>query len=426
MWRRLLSDNAALALQYAASALMPLLLIPHFVRVLGLQAYGTLAILLAVMSFATVVVQYAFHLTGPAEHAGLRGRVGARQLFMDILVARGLLLMAVLAVAAVALATIDRLIPEQPAVLRDGVLLLLLPLAATLNAGWYLQARGEFGVLAGLSVVSVMVALGFGFFAVTPEQASSGRAAFALGIGPLLLGIGSLIWALARLPRESGRPALAGALQALARGRAAFLSQFVAALYSLAGPLVIGALSGVRAAGLYSAVERPAAALQAALVLTHTAAYPRASALYASGERARYLQLLRQVLLLNAVAVLCLGLLLASQIDAVARFVFGSTQAEGRTLLWLAYAWIALGVFGPMVTGYFTVRGTPREILRLTLMVLLVSLPAGAVGAALFGGAGWLSAAVAGQLVVVARAWRAWREESAGTPASPPTASNRG
>jgi polysaccharide transporter, PST family len=161
------------------------------------------------------------------------------------------------------------------------------------------------------------------------------------------------------------------------------------------------------------------------LVLTHTAAYPRASALFAGGDRARYLQLLRQVLLVNAVAVVCLGLLLAAQIDLVARFVFGSAQAEGRTLLWLAYAWIALGVFGPMVTGYFTVRGTPGEILRLTLTVLLVSLPAGAVGAAFMGGAGWLAAAIVGQLIVVARAWQAWREAS-GRDGAAPTASDRG
>ncbi len=425
MWRRLLSDNAALALQYAASALVPLLLIPHFVRVLGLHTYGTLAILLAVMSFATVVVQYAFHLTGPAEHGGLQGRPGARQLFLDILVARGLLLVAVMAAAAVALSMVAWLLPAQPAVLRDGALLLLLPLAAALNAGWYLQARGEFAVLAGLSVISVVVALAVGFLAVSPEQASSSRAALALGIGPLLLAIGSLVWALSRLPQEPGRLGLDGALRALARGRAAFLSQFVAALYSLAGPLVIGALSGVRAAGLYSAVERPAAALQAALVLTHTAAYPRASALFAAGDRARYLQLLRQVLLVNAVAVVGLGLLLAVQIDFFARFVLGSAQAEGRTLLWLAYAWIALGVFGPMVTGYFTVRGTPGEILRLTLIVLLVSLPAGAIGAALIGGAGWLAAAIVGQLIVVARAWQAWREAS-GRDGAAPTASDRG
>jgi hypothetical protein len=203
MWRRLLSDNAALALQYAASALVPLLLIPHFVRVLGLQTYGTLAILLAVMSFATVVVQYAFHLTGPAEHGGLQGRPGARQLFLDILVARGLLLVAVMAAAAVALSMIVWLLPAQPAVLRDGALLLLLPLAAALNAGWYLQARGEFAVLAGLSVISVVVALAVGFLAVSPEQASSSRAALALGIGPLLLGD--------RQPRLGAVPAAAGA-----------------------------------------------------------------------------------------------------------------------------------------------------------------------------------------------------------------------
>jgi hypothetical protein len=59
------------------------------------------------------------------------------------------------------------------------------------------------------------------------------------------------------------------------------------------------------------------------------------------------------------------------------------------------------------------VRGTPREILRLTLVVLLVSLPAGAIGAALLGAAGWLLASIAGQSIVVARAVQAWRQEAA-------------
>ncbi|MCU0952950.1 MAG: hypothetical protein MUC68_18485, partial [Burkholderiaceae bacterium] len=74
-----------MAMQFAANALVPLLLIPHFVRVLGIDSYGALAMLVAAAGFATVIVQYAFHLTGPADYAALRGARGARQLFVDVL-----------------------------------------------------------------------------------------------------------------------------------------------------------------------------------------------------------------------------------------------------------------------------------------------------------------------------------------------------
>ena len=414
MWRRLLSDNASLGLQYAANALVPLLLIPHFVRTLGVEQYGGLAMLAAAMGFATVIVQYAFHLTGPAEHAALQGRRGARQLFLDVLAARGMLFGVVLALFLVALTVRYALDQQNLGLWIEASALLAIPAGAAMNAAWYLQARGQFAALAGLSVVAVAVALAVGLAGVTPVDPHARLwAAIALGTGPLLLGVGSLAWAFAQLPREPGRARFAGGLEALRRGQAVFLSQFVAALYSLAGPLVVGALSGVRAAGLFSAIERPAAAVQAALALTHTAAYPRASALFAAGERLRYQQLLRQVLLVYTLAVAGLGIGLLLFSERAVWFLFGAASAEGTTLLWLAYAWLALGIFGPMVTGYFTVRGTPQEILRLTLWVLLVSLPAGAIGAAMLGGTGWLLAMIAGQCVVLARAVRAWRQEAA-------------
>lgn len=410
MWRRLLSDNAALGLQYAANALVPLLLIPHLVRSLGVEQYGGLALLMAAMGFATIVVQYAFQLTGPADHAALRGRVGARQLFVDILIARLLLLGGVLAVGLAAAAGTRAWLGAQASVWIEALLLLGIPVGAALNAGWYLQAVGQFGALAAISIVSVALALAVGFYGVSAaDPSASAWAAAALALGPLLLGAGSLAWAFGRLPAEPARVALSGALRLLAQGRAIFLSQFVAALYSLAGPLVVGALAGVRAAGLYSAVERPAAALQSALTLTHVAAYPRASALYAADDLAGYRRLLLQVLAVYGVMVAGLGVALLLLGEHAVRFLFGAASQEGTTLLWLAYAWIALGIFGPMVTGYFTVRGTPGEILRLTLAVLLVSLPAGAVGAHFLGGSGWLLAAIAGQCVVVARAIHAWR-----------------
>ena len=413
MWRRLLIDNAALLVQFAANALVPLLLVPHFVRTLGVEHYGVLAMLVAAMGFAAVVVQYAFHLTGPAELAALASGRGERRLFLDIVAARLVLLAAVLVVFVPAGFAADALLaPAQPA-WREAAALLAIPVGAALNAGWYLQARGRFAALALLSVGAVAVALAIGLTAVVSGSAQARfAAALALGAAPLLLGLGSLVCAALLLPSEPGRPTPASVLGALQRGRAAFLSQFVAALYSLAGPLVVGAVSGIRAAGLFSAIERPAAAVQAALTLTHTAAYPRASAFFAAGAREDYLRLLRQILVVYAVAVATLGLALLLLGDRVAQFLFGAAAADSGALLWLAYAWVALGIFGPMVTGYLTVRGTPNDILRLTAVVLLVSLPAGAAGAAMLGAAGWLMASIAGQLIVAAYAIRAWRHAS--------------
>src|SRR5262249_41971530 len=95
MLRRVLAHNAPLGLQCAASALVPLVLIPHFVRTLGAAQYGAIAIALAVLSYAAVIVQYAFHLTGPAELVALEQARERKEFFLDIALARVLLLLGV-------------------------------------------------------------------------------------------------------------------------------------------------------------------------------------------------------------------------------------------------------------------------------------------------------------------------------------------
>jgi O-antigen/teichoic acid export membrane protein len=412
MLRRLLADNVLLALQYAASVLVPLALIPHFVKTLGAAEYGRIAIAVAALSYASIVVQYAFHLTGPADLAARSTAVGRKALFLDIALARIVLLAGILAVAASGL-----LIAPLAAPTSEGTrsahwwLLLALPVGAAFNAGWYLQCTGRLAALSAISIAAATLTLIVGFTCVDGGDPDATMwAAGALGLGPLLTGVGTFVWAAATLPRERATASWQGAIRTLSSGSEIFLSQFVAAGYTLAGPIVVGVVVGERSAGLYSAVERIANALQTALGLTHVAAYPRLAALYRKA-RTDYLRLVQMVLGVNTLAVGALGVLLWLMVDAVSAFVFGEVSTESRWLLALAWLWLAVSVVGPPITGYLTISGSRSEILSLTWRVLLVSLPAGTVGAVVLAGPGWLAGLIAGQCLVLGRAIDAYARE---------------
>ena len=412
MLKRLLVDNALLGLQYAASALVPLFLIPHFVRTLGAAQYGSIAIAVAALSYAAIVVQYAFHLTGPAELARRATPLARKELFFDIACARLLLLVALLGLVFGASAVEHVLDKELPGETRVWFVLLGLPIGAALHGGWYLQATGRFGALSVSSIFATGVALIIGFAMVKDETSvSRAWAAAALAAGPLLVGAFTGLWSLLVLAGQPGRPNLGRARALLAHGREIFLSQLVAALYAVAGPIVVGIAAGPRGAGLYSAVERIAVALQSALVLTHTAAYPRLAALY-PGARSDYLRLVRSVLGIYLFAALVLGVILAIWFDAISLVLLAEVNAGTAALLGWAWLWLALGIFGPLVTGYFAVCAQRTEILVLTKRVLLVSLPAGVLGVWAFGGAGWLAALCLGQVLVLLRALVVYRAEA--------------
>lgn len=417
MLRRLVADNSALAIQYAVNALSPLILVPHFVRTLGLESFGGLAIIVSVMSIAGVLVQYSFNLTGPAELSAARDSNEIRAVFLHTTLAKGLIAVLVAGVlAAAALSTeLDRLLGRT-----EWFILLGLPIGVAMNSNWYLQWRGSVWVLVWISSASAAAAFWIGLAQVeSATPTSSCWAAAAIAISPLVQGIGSLTMGLARLPAGATQRNVRGAFDALRRGRTIFVSQFMASLYSLAGPLVLGSLWGPRAAGTYSAVERPAAAVIAALTLTHSAAYPRLTFFAVNSRLVEYRSLLGMVIVLSAAAVVGLGVLLFSFSDIVIQFVLGDENAGSAILVGLAFCWIAASIWGPILTGYLVACGRHAAVAKLTRDALLVSAAVGIVLAARYGAVGWLIGLIAGQLLVTWRALRTWPEIGRGQHTDP-------
>ncbi|MCS6997628.1 MAG: oligosaccharide flippase family protein [Casimicrobiaceae bacterium] len=412
MLKRLLVDNALLALQYAASALVPLALIPHFVRTLGAEEYGKVAVAIAAVSYASLIVQYAFHLTAPAEFVSRGNAIARKVFFWEITVARVLLLVAVLAIIACGLLMVWLLGPAGAiASVGQWWMLLAFPVGAALHSGWHLQCTGRYAALAAISVAGAAVTLATGFTVVAAgEDQPTQWAAASLAVGPLVVGVGTFLWSAASLGYGPARVSWKSALDLLGRGRPVFLSQLLASGYGFAGPLVVAIAAGGRSAGLYSAIERIANAIQAVLGLTHAAAYPRLATLYKSA-RAEYLRLLGTVIGIKGAATVMLGVLLFFSSDAVSTFIFGEISSESLWLMYLAWIWLTVSLLGLPLTGYLTVSGSHAAVLPLTFQVLLVTLPTGAVGAMLLGGAGWLIGLIAGQCLVLARAIRAYRHE---------------
>src|SRR5262249_6480563 len=155
---------------------------------------GAIAIALAVLSYAAVIVQYAFHLTGPAELVALEQARERKEFFLDIALARVLLLLGVFGVGAIALAVLfaaDRAAASQA---TRWWVLLGLPIGAALHSGWYLQATGRLVVLSGLSIVATIGSVIVGLSLVDASSPTSAIwAAAALAIGPLFVGAGTFL-----------------------------------------------------------------------------------------------------------------------------------------------------------------------------------------------------------------------------------------
>lgn len=403
--RALLKNNVALLVQYGAGAAVPLLLVPHLARSLGLEAFGTLSVMLAWAAYGTSFVHYAFHLTGPARAAHQPAQLP--RLLATVLQARFLLLAATLTGLGLAYALGG--IPPSTLV-ATLLVLVLLPIAAAVETSWLLQVRDRFTHTAALSVAGTALAVWCGFrFVRGPDAASIGWAAAALVAGTVTVGAGSLLLSL----RAVGKLPLAPwpeVRAVLREGKPLFASQLVALAYGGSGPIIIGWLAGMEQAGTYAVLARLVMALCGASELVHTAAYPTLARLYPT-DRAGYLRLVRLVVLGYVAIAASVGVVGWAFREPVLAHLFGTRGPELLGLYCLGLLWLALGSSGGVVTGYFTVSGQPEKAYRMNLLVMVLSLAVGIPGAFLGGAAGWLLGLLAGQVLVGFVALHYWNKE---------------
>jgi len=405
MLKPVLKNSTALLVQYGAQALVPLLLVPHVARTIGLEAFGVLSVMLAWATYGTTVVAYSFHMTGPARVAAEPSCVP--KLVATVLAARGALALAAIPVLLAAYAA--GLMP--PATLPAALLILItLPIASALNTSWHLQAVDRFMAVSVTAVAGTLLTLWLGLTLVGSADATSVTwAAAALVAGTLVVGIGSFalsLHAMGRLPRVRWSEVRL----ALGEGRALFASQIVALAYAGSGPILIGWLSDLQQAGTYGVLDRLVTSIYGAALLVHTAAYPILARLFHSDRRA-YLKLAGLVTAAYVLAGTCIAAIAWNFRDPVLAYLYGTAGPRPYALYLLGLAWITCGIFGSVVTGYFVVSGQHRQVYRLTWAVLVTSLLLGVPGVLLYGAAGWMAGLLGGQTLVVVSAFQQWRKE---------------
>jgi PST family polysaccharide transporter len=408
--RQVAKANTILLVQYGVGSLVPLLLIPHIVHVIGLEEYGRIAVLMVWGGYGAAVVQYAFQLTGPKRVMQLAAGESIESVFIDIAVAKLLLLLLVIT-ALVIVALLSTPFESKSSI--AWALLLAGPIAAGLNSTWFLQSQGNFSWVAFLAIIGSLFTLYLGFNYVTDDNRLAIDFAVIVSIfGALFLGLGTLVLSIFSMGKTSYKWSILRAIEAVKEGWHLFISQFISILYSGAGTIVINFFLDSKAAGSYSVMERIIGALMSAALLTHTAAYPRLASAYIS-NRFEYFRMVKLIIFVYVGVTSVIAFLLWLFREAIVNYLYNEINSDYYLLLYFGLAWLVLGIFGTTLTGYLTVSGKSREVWPLTLKILISSILLGIIGIFTIGNAGWLAGLVISQLIVLHAGYIYWRKDFA-------------
>lgn len=295
--------------------LVPLLLLPYLLRVLGPIAYGAIAFAQSFIGYMRIWTDFGFNLSATREISRCRDQPQElARIFWSTFFAQ-LLLLAVGAIVLLPMAWLIPAIGKHAAVIALSGLAVI---GSVLLPQWYLQGLERMRAMAIIQVVSKVLMLA-AVFAFVHSPRDELKAAALLTIPSLLGGALCLLAVPFIQPVQWVRPRLRDAWQALRSSWHLFVSGAAANLYLNTNVFLIGLICGDYQVALYSLANRVAIAVFGLLGPVAQASFPRASLLFGRSvdEGKAFVRRVSRYLLVLGAALSLLVTAFAKQLVAI-------------------------------------------------------------------------------------------------------------
>nr|WP_314262442.1 oligosaccharide flippase family protein [uncultured Devosia sp.] len=276
----MIQNVGALTLVQIANYIAPLLTLPYLTRVLGPEAFGTVAFAQILMLWLVILVNYGFPWSATRDIAARRDdpEYVARQ-FSANWTAQWLLTL----LAGVVLVLVVTMVP---AVRKDATLYLsgyTIVLGTALFPIWLMQGLERLREVAVLQVVGRFALLALVFILVRgPEDAA--LAVIAQGSGGIVAGLLCLWWIKRKRLVHYALPTRKEILAAAREGGKIFISQVAISFYTAFIPTALGMVSGTVPVGQYMIADRARSAAQSFMGPISQALFPRMSFLFGTND----------------------------------------------------------------------------------------------------------------------------------------------
>lgn len=305
---RLRHNIAALGSVQAVSYLLPLITIPYVTRVLGAEAWGSLALVQVVIGYFSMVTNWGLGMSGTRKIAAHRNDPDRlSEIFFAAWTGQWLL-------CAAAILVLVLLIIFVPFFNLHAVYYLLGIggiVSSVLFPVWFLNGIERMRQVATIQISTRLAAVPLIFiFIQSPKDAP-----LMLAIGAMtgmLGGVITIVWMYRNLGLTWHYPSHARAIEELREGVDTFGSSVIISLYTSLTPLILGLFAGNASVGYFALADRARQLAQSALTPISQALFPRMSHLFktdAVQARSLLKQSSKLILLMSASASIALWIL---------------------------------------------------------------------------------------------------------------------
>lgn len=372
----------SLYLAQGLNYLLPLIVLPYLVRVLGPRDYGSIAFAQSLMMYGAILTDFGFNFSATRAITLSSSNVSeVSRIFWSTLSAKILLLLffLILVVFSTASSEVLRIHAELIAICSLTVV------GSVLSPQWYFQGLEKLQIMAGIQAVSRICVLSLVFIFVKSPRDTL-LAAVLLSGPTLVSGALCLVAASGIGTLHVYRPSFRDIRKSIISSWDLFVANVATSAYVSGNGFILGFVAGDRAVALYTVANKASLAAYYLFVPVSLAAFPRASLLFSQSiEEGKAFVLKISIPLLIGAGIISGALMVFS--NSIVKLLGGVQFAGASTVLRI------MGVL-PLLLSIATVLaqiiminiGMAKKLRRIYVgmaMLSLILLPAlgGALGA---------------------------------------------
>lgn len=362
----------SLATLQAATFLIPLATVPWLLRVLQPESFGAYSLSLAFGSYAAIVVDFGFLLTGTQRVAQIRDNQGdLTAYFWTVQCARALLAIAAILISVCVVIAVPSFRVICPVMLAS----LLLPLGTVLFPQWLFMGLEQMRTLSILTIAARGVsACSIFIFVKSPDDVLFATLITA-GSGVMGGLISALLIARLRLVGGLVLPAIAEIRKAYSESLPIFFSGAAFSLYSASNSVILGIVRDTYEVGVFNAADKVRSAAMLPINVFAGVFYPRVSRL-AVESRTEAIRMIVKITILLGVLMGCISSLLLCAAPAIVQLVMGDNFDESVSVLkTLSFVPFFVGVTGALGTIGMLNLGLKKQYSWIVVTGGLVNVP---------------------------------------------------
>ena len=240
--RGLFSNFASLSVLQAANYILPLIILPYLVRVIGVEKFGLVVFAQAIIQYFIIITDFGFNLSATREIATNREDISKLStIFSSVLAIKSILLIVCFGILVILVTVFDKFSSDAEIYLFTYGLVIgnfLFPV-------WFFQGMEKMKFITALTVLGRVIYIVL-LFVFVPQESDYMKVPLLNSIGMITTGLISVALAMKKFKVRLRIPAMSAMISQFRNSSQFFLSRVSVSLYSSFNTLILGFFTRLR------------------------------------------------------------------------------------------------------------------------------------------------------------------------------------